>query len=62
MKYYVGYYNEPWDKSEFTVICACPRKAAAMYILGQYQKANPDCPDDYIMLTAAEIMDKKLRL
>lgn len=61
MKYYVGYFNKPWDKSEFTVICACPDKYAASFILKQYQeKAMERFTDTYKLLTAAEIMDLKL--
>lgn len=37
MKYYVGYFNKPWDKNEFTVICGCPNRASACFILDQYQ-------------------------
>lgn len=59
MKYYIGYFNKPWDKSEFTVICACPCKAAALFILGQYQN-NPNSTGGYELLTAADVMDLKL--
>lgn len=59
MKYYVGYFNKPWDKSEFTVICACPRKAAACFILDQYQN-HPNSTGDYEMISAADAMDLKL--
>ena len=59
MKYYIGYYNKPWDKSEFTVICGCPDRAAALFLLRQYREKAND-PDGYVMLTAAEIMDKTL--
>lgn len=59
MKYYIGYYNIPFDKEEFTVICACPNNYAADFILRQY-KENSNNPDRYVMLTAAEIMNKKL--
>lgn len=58
MKYYIGYYNKPWDKSEFTVICVCPREAAADFILSQY--INGGASASYIKLTAEEIMNKKL--
>lgn len=58
MKYYIGCFNKPWDKSEFTVICGCPNKQAAIFILEQYRKEGP--ADIYEMLTAAEAMDKKL--
>ncbi len=37
MKYYVGYFNKSWDKSEFTVICGCPDRDNACFILEQYQ-------------------------
>ena len=61
MKYYIGYFNKPWDKSEFTVICACPDKYAALFILRQYEEHAMGCmKDSYVMLTAAEIMDKTL--
>ncbi len=59
MKYYIGYFNEPWDKSKFTVICATPNSAAAHFILDRY-KERASYPDTYVMLTAAEIMDKTL--
>lgn len=58
MKYYIGYYNEPWDKSKFTVICGCPNKWAATFILSKYEEAGHK--DTYEILTAAEAMDKKL--
>lgn len=62
MKYYIGYFNKPWDKTEFTVICATPNSAAASFILSKYQESGMDSTKDlYVMLSAAEIMDKKLR-
>ena len=57
MKYYVGYFNKPWDKTEFTVICACPQKAAALFIVNQYRNYGTG---NYELLTAAETMDLKL--
>lgn len=33
MKYYIGYYNKPWDKSEFTVIAGSPDPFVALFIL-----------------------------
>lgn len=63
MKYYIGYFNKPWDESEFTVICACPNKYAADFILSQYKAQALDTMcDTYVLLTAAEIMDKTLVL
>lgn len=59
MKYYIGYYNNPWDKSEFTVICGCPNKAAATFILEQYQN-HPSSMGGYKLLTAAEAMEKTM--
>lgn len=29
MKSYIGYFNKPWDKTEFTGIYATPSKAVA---------------------------------
>lgn len=59
MKYYVGYFNKPWDKSEFTVICGCPDRAAACFILEQYQN-HPNSMGHYEMITAADAMNLKL--
>lgn len=59
MKYYVGYFNKPWDTSEFTVICGCPSQFAAIFILEQY-KEHSEFSINYQMLTAAELMDIKL--
>lgn len=62
MKYYIGYFNKPWDKDEFTVICATPNICAASFILKKYQESASDTmKDTYVMLSAVEIMDKKLR-
>lgn len=58
MKYYVGYYNEPWDKSKFTVVCGCPSLGAAQFIQNQYIKESGNTL--YLILTAAESMDKTL--
>lgn len=64
MKYYIGYFNKPWDESEFTVICATPNRDAADFILKRYKDSAADTgitsPDTYVMLTAAETMDLKL--
>ena len=59
MKYYIGYFNKPWKMDEFTVICATPSKHAASFILNKYQESATD-KDLYVMLSAAEIMDKEL--
>ncbi len=59
MKYYIGYFNKPWNMDEFTVICATPNIYAAQFILSQYQKSASD-EDLYVMLSAAEIMNKRL--
>lgn len=58
MKYYIGYFDKPWDKSEFTVICGYPSKHAAIFILEQYRKEGP--AGVYEMLSAAEAMDINL--
>lgn len=60
MKYYIGYFNKPWDKSEFTVICATPNKYAADFIYNQYKNSDMDSIANYELLTAAEIMDLKV--
>lgn len=54
MRYYIGYFNKPWDMTEFTVLCMCNSHAAAIFILGKYQEYDPDL---YKLLTAAEIMN-----
>ncbi len=59
MKYYIGYFNKAWDMNEFTIICATPNEYAALFILKQYQKCTSD-KDLYVMLSAAEIMNKRL--
>jgi len=59
MKYYIGYFNKPWDMDEFTVICATPNKYAASFILSKYQESTSD-KDLYVMLSAADSMNKKL--
>lgn len=59
MKYYIGYYNKPWDKTEFTVICGTPREAVALFILGQY-KSFGIIPETYEMLSVEEATNKKL--
>ena len=56
MKYYIGYFNKPWDKTEVTVICATPNRAAASFILSKYQESTRD-KDRFVMLSVAEIMD-----
>jgi hypothetical protein len=61
MKYYIGYFNEPWDKSKFTVICECPRKYAAEFILSQYKEhALSETCDVYEMLSVVELTGKEL--
>jgi hypothetical protein len=59
MKYYIGYFNKPWKMDEFTVICATVRKNAAQFILSKYQESASD-KDLYVMLSAADIMNKEL--
>ena len=59
MKYYIGYFNKPWDMDEFTVICATPNRTSAQFIFSKY-KENDTTGDTYVMLTAAEIMNKRL--
>lgn len=59
MKYYVGYFNKPWDKTEFTVICACVDKCAAHFILNQYLN-HPNSMGSYEIITAADSMDLRL--
>lgn len=61
MKYYIGYFNKPWNKKAFTVICACHNIYAAKFILGQYKEhAMESQKDTYKLLTAAEIMDLEI--
>lgn len=60
MKYYIGYYNEPWDKSKFTVVAAAPSSAAAIFILARYKEYCTSNLDIYVMITAAEAMEKTL--
>lgn len=59
MKYYIGYFNKPWDLDEFTVICATPNKHSADFIFSKYKEHDPE-GDTYILLSAANIMDKRL--
>ena len=42
MKYYIGYYNKPWDKSEFTVIAGSPDPFVALFILDSYREKCPE--------------------
>lgn len=51
MNYYIGYFNKPWDKSEFTVICKTFSKPAAVFIFEQYSKYD----DAYIMLSEYDV-------
>lgn len=59
MKYYIGYFNKPWDMAEFTVICATPNKYSADFIFSKYKEHDLE-GDTYVMLSADEIMDKRL--
>lgn len=58
MKYYIGYFD-PCDWSTFQVIAATPTLSAAYFVLTAYL----DMPGvaNFVMLTAAEILDKTLR-
>lgn len=60
MKYYIGYFNKPWDKSEFTVIAATPNEFSAHFIFEQYKSFSSVNSVEYKLLTAAEIMDLKI--
>lgn len=61
MKYYIGYFNKPWDKSEFTVIAGSPDPFAALFILDCYrEKAPASMKDTYELLAAADAMNLKL--
>lgn len=56
MNYYIGYFNESWDKSKFTVICKTYDKATAIFILEQYLKYN----DGYVMMSEEQASALKL--
>lgn len=60
MKYYIGYFNNPCNKNEFKIICACPNKYAADFILSKYEESG--LMATYEMLTGAEVMGVQLIL
>ncbi len=61
MKFYIGYYNEPWNKSNFTVICGCPNSTAANFIFETYKNSESEyMKGTYEMITAAEAMNLHL--
>ena len=61
MKYYIGYYNKPWDKSEFTVIAGSPDPFTALFILDCYREKSPESMKNaYELLAAADTMNLKL--
>lgn len=61
MKYYIGYYNKPWDKSEFTVIAGSPDPFVALFILDSYREKAPESmKNTYELLAADEAMNLKL--
>ena len=64
MKYYIGYYDNPQDKSEFTVIAITPSIYAAGFIRWAYMEndgLDEGDEDGYFVLTAAETAGKTLR-
>ena len=61
MKYYIGYFNKPWDKSEFTVIAGSPDPFVALFILDSYrEKALESMKNAYELLSAEDTMNLKL--
>lgn len=38
-KYYIGYHNKPWDKSDFTIMVETENNNVAIGIVGMYHKA-----------------------
>ena len=61
MKYYIGYFNKPWDKSEFTVIAGSPDPFAALFMLDSYrEKALESMKNAYELLSAEDTMNLKL--
>lgn len=61
MKYYIGYYNKPWDKSEFTVIAGSPNPFVALFILDCYrEKTSESMKDIYELLSVEDTMNLKL--
>ena len=61
MKYYIGYYNKPWDKSEFTVIAGSPDPFVALFILDSYREKCPESMKSaYEMISEDEAMNLKL--
>lgn len=58
---YIGYFNKPWDKSEFTAICICPDPFAALFILECYREKSPESmKDSYRLLGDEEVKGLKL--
>ena len=39
-KYYIGYHNKPWDKTDFTILCETERETAARGICELYNEHN----------------------
>lgn len=60
MKYYIGYFNKPWDEKEFTIICIARGIHAAQFIFSKYREYD-NKGDTYYLLSANEIIDKKLK-
>lgn len=61
MKYYIGYFNKPWDKSEFTAIAAFPDPFAALFVLDCYREKSPESMKNaYELLSAEDTMNLKL--
>lgn len=61
MKYYIGYFNKPLDKSEFTVIAAFPDSFAALFVLECYREKSPESmKNTYELLSAEDTMNLKL--
>lgn len=52
MKYYIGYFDNPFDRSKFTVVAATPTKIAGGFIRDVYNTGSTK----FEMITAGEAM------
>lgn len=61
MKYYIGYFKNPRNDNEFTVVAATTNIYDARFIFEQYKATTSlTNPRTYVMLTAEDIMYKTL--
>lgn len=56
-KYYIGYHNLPWDKTDFTILCETENSNVARSVLDYYNR-NPVAKDAYKCYESRELPEK----